>query len=123
MTLHRRVALPEPARRAARRLKQCETATALLDRVRPLNLPTERARKLWAHPKIRTETIASLAASTVVLARLWASAWRVGKGKNLAVSKLRVFTEGEIQAVYSKKTFAPALTLDQMAKSGRFVVP
>jgi hypothetical protein len=44
VTLDRRVALPEPARRAARRLKQCETATALLDRVRPLNLPAERAR-------------------------------------------------------------------------------
>jgi hypothetical protein len=49
VTLHRRVALPEPARRTARRLKQCETATALLDRVRPLNLPTERARLVAAY--------------------------------------------------------------------------
>jgi hypothetical protein len=85
--------------------------------------PTDRARRLWAHPKVRTETIRSLADSTVLLARLWASAWRVGKGRNIAVSKLRVFAEGEVQDVYKKKTFAPAFTLDQMAQSGRFMVP
>jgi hypothetical protein len=49
VTLDRRVALPEPARRAARSLKQCETATALLDRVRPLNLQAERARLTLAY--------------------------------------------------------------------------
>lgn len=44
MTLRRRRALAEPALRAARQLKRCESAIALLDRVRPLNLAAERAR-------------------------------------------------------------------------------
>jgi hypothetical protein len=83
----------------------------------------ERARRLWAHPKVRSETIRSLADSSVLLARLWASAWRVGKGKNVPAAKLRVFTEAELQTHYKKKNFAPALTLTQMVNSGRFVVP
>jgi hypothetical protein len=95
----------------------------ILDADDPTLGPTDRARRLWANSKVRNETIRSLAESTILLARLWASAWRVGKGKNLAASKLKVFTEPEIQAVYKKKTFAPALTLTQMANSGRFVVP
>lgn len=96
---------------------------SIIDADDPSLGPTERARRLWANVKIRTETIRSLAESTVLLARLWASAWRVGKGNNITPAKLRVFTESEIQAVYKKKTFAPALTLDQMVNSGRFVVP
>jgi hypothetical protein len=89
----------------------------------PSLTPAERARRLWAHPKVRTETVRSLAASTVLLARLWANAWRVGKGRNLPVSKLKVFTEKELEKLYKTKSFAPALTLTQMANSGRFVVP
>lgn len=85
--------------------------------------PTDRARRLWANQAIRRETIRSLADSTILLARLWASAWRVGQGKTIAQSKLRVFTEPEMQSVYRSARFAPALTLDQMVKSGRFVVP
>jgi len=49
VTLRRRAALAEPVQRAARRLKQCETAIALLDRARPLNLPAERARLVLAY--------------------------------------------------------------------------
>ncbi|HKY41189.1 MAG TPA: tyrosine/phenylalanine carboxypeptidase domain-containing protein [Polyangiaceae bacterium] len=49
MTLRRRAALTEPVLRAARGLKHCEMATALLDRVRPLNLPAERARLTAAY--------------------------------------------------------------------------
>jgi hypothetical protein len=82
-----------------------------------------RAERLWARPKIRAETVASLAASTVLLARLWASAWRLGNGKAIAASKLRAFPEAEIEALYRSATFAPALTLDEMARSGDFVVP
>jgi len=83
----------------------------------------ERARRFWAQTKVRTETIRSLADSTILLARLWASAWRVGKGKDLPASKLKVFTEQELQTLYRTKSFAPALTLTQMVNSGRFVVP
>jgi hypothetical protein len=83
----------------------------------------ERARRFWASAKVRSETIRSLAASTVLLARLWASAWRVGKGKNLPAAKLNVFSEPELQALYKTKGFAPALTLTQMVNSGRFMVP
>lgn len=83
----------------------------------------ERARRFWASSKVRTETVRSLADSTILLARLWASAWRVGKGKNIAASQLKAFTEAEVQKLYRTKTFAPALTLTQMADNGRFVVP
>lgn len=48
MTLRRRRELDEGAARAARRLRQCEAATALLDRVRPRNLSAERSRLLSA---------------------------------------------------------------------------
>jgi hypothetical protein len=44
VTLSRRRPLPQPADQAARQLKQAETAIALLERVRPTNLPAERAR-------------------------------------------------------------------------------
>ena len=53
MTLRRRVALAEPALRAAERLKRCEGAIALLDRVRPLNLPAERLRLAAEHARGR----------------------------------------------------------------------
>jgi hypothetical protein len=83
----------------------------------------ERGRRFWAIAKVRTETVRSLADSTILLARLWASAWRVGRGRDLPAAKLKAFTEPEIQKLYRTKSFAPALTLTQMVNSGRFVVP
>ena len=83
----------------------------------------ERARRFWAIPKVRTETARSLADSTILLARLWASAWRVGRGRDLPAAKLKAFTESEMQKLYRTKAFAPALTLTQMVNSGRFEVP
>ena len=85
--------------------------------------PTDRAKRLWANAAIRRETIRSLADSTVLLARLWASAWRVGHGSTIAPSKLRAFTEAELASLCRQQKFAPALTLDQMVDSGRFLVP
>jgi hypothetical protein len=95
----------------------------LIDLDDPTMTQPERARRLWASAKVRTETVRSLASSTILLARLWASAWRVGRGRDLDAAKLRAFTEAEVQRLYRTKSFAPALTLAQMASSGRFVVP
>jgi hypothetical protein len=83
----------------------------------------ERAARLWRNPRVQAETIASLAASTVLLARLWASAWRRGGGNAVAAAKLRAFSEKELGALCRTASFAPALTLDEMVKSGHFRVP
>ncbi len=82
-----------------------------------------RAKRLWAATKVRTATVQSLADSVMTLARLWASAWKAGNGKAVAQAKLKAFKESEIQATYKKTTFAPAMTLDDMVKSGRFQLP
>lgn len=84
---------------------------------------TERAKRLWANAAVRKATIRSLADSTVTLARLWAGAWKQGNGKAVPKSKLKTFTEKELEKLYRSKTFAPALTLDQMAASGKFELP
>jgi hypothetical protein len=85
--------------------------------------PTPRAKRLWANLAVRHETIRLLASSTVLLARLWASAWRVGHGKTLPKAKLRTFEEQELIDLYKSKKFAAPLTLEQMVQSGRFIVP
>jgi len=48
VSVQRRHALDEPLAQVALRLKRCEGAIALLDRVRPLNLAAEQARLLRA---------------------------------------------------------------------------
>lgn len=95
----------------------------IIDADDPSLTERQRAERLWANPQVQSETIASLAASTVLLARLWASAWRVGGGNGIAASRLRAFSEAEIGALSRSASFAPALTLDEMAASGDFVVP
>ena len=84
---------------------------------------TDRARRLWANATVRKETVRSLAASVATLARLWASAWRQGNGKAVPKAKLKTFTEKELGSLCRSKTFAPALTLDQMVKGGKFELP
>jgi hypothetical protein len=97
---------------------------AIIDADDPSLSETERAKRLWAHPTVKRETIRSLAESTIALARLWKSAWRKGNGNAIAAKQLRAFKESEIKALYRPAAkFAPALTLDQMAQSGNFVVP
>jgi hypothetical protein len=95
----------------------------IIDADDPSLTETARAQALWNNGKVRKETVRSLAVSTKTLARLWASAWRVGNGKAIAQSKLKTFTEAEIETVYRGAKFAPAMTLSDMAKSGRFKVP
>jgi hypothetical protein len=85
--------------------------------------PKERARRLWANPTVREATVASLAASTLVLARIWAGAWRVGGGDQIAEAKLRAFSEDQIAAVYRSPQFARPLTLDEMAGRAEFQLP
>jgi hypothetical protein len=93
----------------------------IIDADDPSLSDNDRAKRLWANAKVKSETIRSLAASTVTLARLWASAWKQGNGKAVPASTLKVFTEKEFTSLVKTKTFAPALTLDEMAKSGDFV--
>jgi len=86
----------------------------------PTQTPTPRAKALWADAKIRSATIASLADSTYALARLWQSAWVVGKGDALPATKLKALDETTLQNVYRSLTFAPAQTLDQLAATGLY---
>jgi len=95
----------------------------IIDADDPSLAESDRATRLWANAAVRKETIRSLAASTATLARLWASAWKQGNGKAVPKPKLRAFTEKELETLYRSKTFAPALTLDQMAASGKFEAP
>jgi hypothetical protein len=79
-----------------------------------------RAEALWNNKKIREATIRSLADSVRVLAALWESAWEAGKGTKVAKSKIRTYTEEELQPVYRNPKFVPSLSLDEMAQSGDF---
>jgi hypothetical protein len=54
------------------------------------------------------------------LAALWSSAWKVGKKPTLPDSKLRKFEESELEDVYRDRKFVPSLSLEEMAKSGKF---
>ena len=82
----------------------------------------ERAERLWKKAKVRNSTVASLAESVQLLADLWKSAWRVGKGSTKPSAMLVEFTEEEIDKVCRKehKTFIPSLSLDEMAESGDY---
>lgn len=83
--------------------------------------PTERARRLWACMGEQLPRL--LALSTVLLTRLWHSAWVAGHGEQLPDEELTAFTEDAIQAVYSARDFLAALSLDQMVASGKFEPP
>lgn len=85
-----------------------------------LSVPA-RAKALWENKDIQKATIVSLADSVRVLAALWKSAWDVGKGSRAPKSNIRAYEEKELQAVYRKdKKFVPSLSLQAMAKSGKF---
>jgi len=96
---------------------------AIIDADDPSLTERERAEALWADADIRRETIRSLAESSLLLARLWASAWRLGKGSKIATAKLVRLEESELTNLVKLATFAPAMTLQEMVDSGRFVVP
>ena len=88
-----------------------------------LSEPDRRAA-LWKNKKVRSGTIAALADSVQVLADLWESAWRAGKGTAIPKAQRREFTEAELAAVYrNEKTFLTSLSLTRMASSGRFEPP
>jgi hypothetical protein len=83
--------------------------------------PKARARKLWANKKIQRAAIASLTASVALLARLWASAWKIGKGEVVAKGRFKAFTEEKLEAIYKDPEFLPAMNLEQMV--GKFEPP
>jgi hypothetical protein len=94
---------------------------AIIDADDPALGPTERAKRLWANQHVRSATITSLAESVSLLANLWAGAWAVGGGDQVAKENLVEFTEPELEHVYkTEKEFLPSLSLDQMAVSGKF---
>jgi hypothetical protein len=83
--------------------------------------PKARAVALWKNTTIRNATMESLAASVRVLAALWSSAWDIGGGSSITKAKVREYSEDELDPVYRKeKTFVPSLSLEAMAKSGKF---
>lgn len=87
--------------------------------------PKKRADALWNNVKIRNATITSLADSVRLLAALWTSAWKVGKGDgDIDDSELKRFTENELMNVYrGEKDFAPSMSLQEMVDSGKFEPP
>ncbi len=95
----------------------------IIDADDPTLSDSARARQLWATAKVRDATVRSLADSVRVLARLWAGAWKAGKGNGIAAARLKAFKESEIQTTYKKTSFAPAMTLDEMVQSGKFELP
>jgi hypothetical protein len=81
-----------------------------------------RATRLWQNATIRQATVASIADSTRLLARLWETAWVAGGGDALAASKIKRYSEASLNAVCRNEhaTFVPSLSLDQLAASGDF---
>lgn len=80
----------------------------------------KRAEALWSDRDIRKATIRSLADSVRVLAALWKSAWAAGNGANVANSKIRTYTEPELQPIYRNSKFVESFSLEDMANSGDF---
>ncbi|HET9217529.1 MAG TPA: hypothetical protein VFR18_11145 [Terriglobia bacterium] len=82
----------------------------------------KRAERLWNNPAIRTATVASIVDSVRLLAHLWATAWIAGGGDNLAASKIKRYSEANLNDVCRGEhdTFVPSLSLDDMAASGDF---
>jgi hypothetical protein len=90
----------------------------------PSRGPSARAKALWENKRVREATIQSLADSVTVLAALWTGAWKAGKGNKIDKSKLKQFSEKELQNVYRReKDFVPSLSLADMAESGDFEPP
>lgn len=83
--------------------------------------PTARARRLWG--RMRDELPQQLALATVVLARLWHSAWTAGNGDALPDSALVTFSESQIDRRCREPEFLAALNLEEMAASGQFEPP
>jgi hypothetical protein len=93
----------------------------IIDADDPTLGPAARAAALWKNPNIRDATVESLADSVRVLADLWSSAWKIGKGDRVAKSKRRQFKEPELDYIYrSDKKFVPSLSLEKMADSDDF---
>jgi len=95
-------------------------ATEIIDADQPEVGPKARARRLWETKKIREGTIASLAESSFLLARMWASAWVIGGGDEMPQAQIRVFTEDELEDFYRRKDTLAAMSLSEMVNSGRF---
>jgi hypothetical protein len=83
--------------------------------------PKARAKALWQNKKIRDGTILSLAESVNLLAALWSSAWRSGKGEKISKSRIIELDESALDHVYRRdRKFVPSLGLEEMVKSGKF---
>jgi hypothetical protein len=61
-----------------------------------------------------------LADSVRLLAALWSSAWKAGKGNQLPNSKIVALEESDLIDVYRNKKFVQSLSLDQMVQSQKF---
>jgi hypothetical protein len=83
--------------------------------------PKARAKILWQNKKIRDATVLSLAESVKLLAALWSSAWKSGKGDRISKSDITELDESALIYVYRRdRKFVPSLSLKDMVKSGKF---
>lgn len=96
----------------------------IIDADKPSLGPKARAERLWNNVQLRNATLNCLAESVFLLADLWSSAWRAGKGNAIDPSELVEFSEKRIEKIYRKENkFVPSLSLKQMAQSGNFEPP
>ena len=96
--------------------------TDIIEADDPTLKPKARAEHLWNNNDIRDATVASLADSVRLLARLWETAWQQGGGNQLPQNAIRTFSEAKLSGVYRHEhdTFVPSMSLDEMAQSGSF---
>lgn len=97
----------------------------IIDADDPTLTGKKRTAHLWANPKVHKETVTSLANSVRVLAELWQGAWVVGNGDaNIKKGDIETLSPDDLQKLYrSDRSFVPSLSLDAMAKSGKFEPP
>jgi len=75
--------------------------------------PTAAVRDaLWE--KFGDDTVTVMADGARVLARLWEAAWKVGKGQQAPAASLGEIDPGDLQSLYTDKTFVPSLDLDHI---------
>jgi hypothetical protein len=94
----------------------------IIDADDPTLTDRERAERFWNDPAIRVPTLAAIADSTQLLARLWESAWQEADVE-VADDEIVAIEEEVIEAIYRSNGFLPAFTLQQMAESEDFEPP
>jgi hypothetical protein len=85
--------------------------------------PKARAQRLWANQNIKRETPTLLALGSVLLAKLWHSAWVAGDGEGIQQGEIVTFEEQQLRDLYYDHGVLVALSLEEMVADGTFEPP